>query len=71
MMTTTQIFPLGGSYVSGLAPVTTHGSYTGISGTATIGTYVSTNVERDHIPGRYTDTAPRCLARGPVSFARA
>jgi hypothetical protein len=71
-MSTTQIFPHGGSYVSGLAPATTHGSYTGISGTDTIiGTYVSTSVERDHIPGRYTDTAPRRLARGTGSFARA
>ena len=58
--TTTQIFPDGGNYVSGLAPATTRGSYTGISGTDTIiGTYVSTSTERDHIPGRYTDTAPR------------
>ncbi|WP_104062241.1 hypothetical protein [Arthrobacter sp. 4R501] len=58
-MTTIQNFPLGGNYVSGVAPNTMLGSYTGISGSAVIGTYASTSAERDQPPGCYTDTARR------------
>lgn len=69
-MTTLQNFPLGGSYVSGGAPQTTPGSYTGVPGDAVIGNYASTVADRDQPPGCYTDTATRRPAQGTGLFGR-
>jgi hypothetical protein len=55
MMTTTQTFPFGGSYESGLTPMTTRGSYAGSSGTAHANA-VSGNVRRFRVEA---ETNPR------------
>ena len=71
MMSTTQTFPFGGSYVSGRNPMTTRGSYAGSSGTAMLGSYGPTTIEQGRPLGRYTDTASRRDARGAGSIRTA